>query len=194
MKVLALTDNHGRRITIEEGELDLIVISGDITQFGGYDEAREVIEPIVRLGIRLLAVPGNCDYPGVGKYLDEIRANCDGRIISVDNLTFAGLGGSNPTPCNTPNEFPEEDLTDKLTRFSNRDISVLITHPPPFNTLVDRTASGGHAGSKAVRNFIESAKPNLVLCGHIHEAGGEDWIGLTRIINPGPGPGVIIDL
>ena len=40
-------------------------------------------------------------------------------------------------------------------------------------------------GSQAVRGFIEAHAPEICICGHIHEARGEDRIGSTRIINPG---------
>jgi Icc-related predicted phosphoesterase len=41
-------------------------------------------------------------------------------------------------------------------------------------------------GSRALRTLIEREQPDLVLCGHIHESRGDDTLGETRIVNPGP--------
>ncbi|RKX70657.1 hypothetical protein DRP53_04180 [candidate division WOR-3 bacterium] len=194
MRILALADLHGRKIKLEGRSVDLVVIAGDITQFGGYHEAKRVLAPITASGLRLLAVPGNCDYPGVATYLSEIGANCEERLMVIDGFGFLGLGGSNPTPCNTPNEFPEAELKQRLNRFLAEKISVLISHAPPYNTTVDLTHSRTHAGSRSVRDFIEEVEPELVICGHIHEAKGEDRIGKTRIINPGPGEGIVVEI
>jgi Icc-related predicted phosphoesterase len=51
---------------------------------------------------------------------------------------------------------------------------------------VDILHSGIHAGSIAVREFIEEHEPELVVCGHIHEARGVDAIGKSTIVNCGP--------
>jgi Icc-related predicted phosphoesterase len=45
---------------------------------------------------------------------------------------------------------------------------------------------GLHAGSVAVRRFIEERKPLFSVSGHIHEAQGVDRIGDTVVINTGP--------
>ncbi|HBT97715.1 MAG TPA: hypothetical protein DEB25_08855 [Desulfobulbaceae bacterium] len=61
---------------------------------------------------------------------------------------------------------------------------LLLTHAPPHGA-VDRLGSGRHVGSKAVRAFIDEHQPALCVCGHIHEAQGEERLGVTRIFNPG---------
>ena len=46
--------------------------------------------------------------------------------------------------------------------------------------------AGYHAGSTAVRDFIDDEQPDLVICGHIHEGRGEDLLGKSKIVNCGP--------
>ena len=41
-------------------------------------------------------------------------------------------------------------------------------------------------GSHALGAFVAREQPDLVLCGHIHEARGEDAVGRSRVVNPGP--------
>ena len=55
----------------------------------------------------------------------------------------------------------------------------------PHGTACDQLRGGAHVGSTALRAFVEHAQPDLVLCGHIHEARATDTIGNTNVVNPG---------
>ncbi|MBI3766704.1 MAG: YfcE family phosphodiesterase, partial [Ignavibacteriales bacterium] len=41
-------------------------------------------------------------------------------------------------------------------------------------------------GSSSVRKFIEKHQPDLAVCGHIHEARGQDSLEKSKIVNCGP--------
>ena len=69
-----------------------------------------------------------------------------------------------------------------LTGFSH----IVLSHPPPRDGKLDPVFSGRHAGSTALRAFIERAQPALVVCGHIHEGRGIDTLGQTTVVNCGP--------
>jgi hypothetical protein len=63
---------------------------------------------------------------------------------------------------------------------------ILICHCPPKDTPLDQVRPGVHAGSTAVRDFIEKEQPKYFFCGHIHEAAGtEAMLGKTRGRNVG---------
>ena len=67
---------------------------------------------------------------------------------------------------------------------------ILVAHSPPWDGALDQTNSGIHAGSRALRNWIEARRPVLALHGHIHEAPDVSgrWakrIGFTIAVNPG---------
>jgi Icc-related predicted phosphoesterase len=63
---------------------------------------------------------------------------------------------------------------------------VLVCHAPPRDTALDQVHPGLHAGSTAVREFIEKRQPEYFFCGHIHEAEGvEIQMGRTRARNVG---------
>jgi Icc-related predicted phosphoesterase len=89
-----------------------------------------------------------------------------------------------------PYELAEEEIVARIEAGFEQvkpcRVKVFCPHAPPRDTACDRIHSGLHVGSTAVRAFIERGQPDLVLCGHIHESRGEDRIGRSRIVNPGP--------
>ena len=101
-------------------------------------------------------------------------------------MHVAGLGYSTPTPFDTPGEYSEEEMAARLEKFAARKPLVLICHAPPLDTDLDRIRTGLHAGSRAVREFIEKHQPAYFFCGHIHEAEGVViQMGATRAQNVG---------
>jgi uncharacterized protein len=171
-------------------EADLLIVTGDLTHYGHRQDARQVIE---KLGAgcqgKLLAVSGNLDHPEVADYLAELNISLHGRGVDINGVGLFGLGGSNPTPFNTPYEFQEEELERLLTAGHRqiRDLPcrILVSHAPPYGTAADRLGNGAHVGSLAVRRFIEQEQPDFCLCGHIHESRGEERLGRTLVLNPG---------
>ncbi|MEW6219261.1 MAG: metallophosphoesterase [Thermodesulfobacteriota bacterium] len=193
MRLIALGDIHLDAAVCHSipgiGQADAILITGDLTNFGGRREAAAVLATLATANPRLFAVAGNLDRPEVNDLMAEQGISLHGRAIRFGELAICGLGGSNPTPFATPNELAEDELARLLAaawqQTAGADTVLLVSHPPPWGTRTDRLASGQHVGSRAVRAFIESHQPALCLTGHIHEARGEDRIGATRIINPG---------
>lgn len=195
MIIVGLTDLHGStaRLAAISGQLtaaDLVIISGDLTHFGGAADAQRIIEEVQTYNQHILAVPGNCDTPQVGEFLTKRQINLDRKCTSVDDITFVGIGGSLPCPGHTPNEADEDRFAAALEKLAcdlNSDkLDVFVTHQPPYGTALDLAGHARHVGSKSVRDFITKTQPMLCLCGHIHEARGADTIGKTKILNPGP--------
>ena len=164
---------------------DLILIAGDITHFSGWEVARKVLEPVLSLGVPVLAVHGNCDGRDVPQLLEELGIGLHDRRVEINGVGFIGLGGSNITPFNTIWELTEDEIMKILER-NYRPGDVILSHVPPRDTKADRIHSGLHVGSKALREFIERNQPPLVVTGHIHEARSVDRVGKTVIVNPGP--------
>ena len=198
MKLLVLSDLHSNCSIIEEvqekikyEEISVLIICGDLTHYGNLAEAEAILRDFTKLGIPVLFVPGNCDP----KELTTMQAVCGatnvhGRFKEVGCLNFLGIGGSPIGPFNSPFEMSENEIERILNRvYEEANFNsqfILVSHAPPMNTRMDVLWSGIHAGSHAIRKFIESEKPSLVLCGHIHEARGKDSINGSLIVNPGP--------
>jgi len=196
MQIICLTDIHGRcdypqKVADQMRRADLVLIAGDITNFGDGDEAAAVIRILKTINSRILAIPGNCDRSGVQSTLRIEKMDLHATSRLIEGIIFFGIGGSNKTPFHTPLEYSEEELTTILDDFpisSNAHCTVVVSHAPPHGTKLDKMFFGLHVGSKALRKFIEDKQPDMVLCGHIHEARGFDHIGKTLVINPGPFP------
>ena len=63
---------------------------------------------------------------------------------------------------------------------------MLVVHSPPLGH-VDTGSDGEHLGSEAILEAIERKRPQLAVCGHIHDAwGSESSVGPTRVANLGP--------
>ena len=192
-----LSDIHGNSLLAQKiyeqastEEINALVVCGDLTHFGNLAQAKEVLKELTMFGLPVLFVPGNCDPKELATtHFFEGAINIHGKYEEVGSLGFIGVGGSSPSPFNTPFEISEDEIRKILTEAYNNLKSetrpVLVSHSPPFNTNVDITFSGVHAGSRAVREFIEAEKPILVLCGHIHEARGIEVLGEVLIVNPG---------
>ena len=71
------------------------------------------------------------------------------------------------------------------TDLQNPAKKILITHVHPAGTIME-SFSQFVKGSTGVRKAIDAIKPDIVICGHVHEAEGiEEKIGQTRVINVG---------
>lgn len=195
MKFLVLADIHGQLdyLSVLEpvvGDCVGIVLAGDITDFGGAEQARFILSSLSVYGKPLLAVPGNCDLPKAAEELKKKDISLHGNRIEIGGIQFVGVGGSVPMPGVASNEAGENDFHRVLETcaagLNPGDNVVLVTHQPAWGTRLDLRDSGRHSGSAAVRDFIERYQPILAISGHIHEASGIDQLGATTLLNPGP--------
>ncbi len=198
MKIMAASDFHGAITAIDkfnekvaDQKPDLIVICGDITNFGSYSLAEDLLSILSKSGRPIFFVPGNCDPPDLAKGVNIQKVTClHGAHEIFNDTNFVGVGGSNPSPFLTPFEINDDDLLKELERAyskANRTKKlVLISHAPPLNTKLDISRFGGHVGSASIRRFIELERPALAISGHIHEARGVDISGSTTLVNIGP--------
>lgn len=194
MKIIAVSDIHGKYMKIidylKKNSVDLIILTGDITDFGPSKLGEEIINEISSFNIPVLAIPGNCDPTNLYGNIENSNAiNIHAKGVTIKNIGICGFGGSNPTPFNTPLEFDEIEIYDQAHKamegIKDHKITLLVTHAPPLNTKTDILPSGVHVGSESIRRVIEEFQPTVNVCGHIHESMAMDEIGKTKVINPG---------
>jgi hypothetical protein len=194
MKIISFGDIHEDYSNLiplknELENADLVIVTGDLTNFNGRKEAEKVIEAIMKYNENILAQLGNLDLPEVNDYLTEKGINLHRNGFIRDDVGIFGVGGSNPTPFNTPTEFSEVEietfLHEGIDKVKDTKFKIMVPHMPPKDTKIDIISTGAHVGSQSVRDFILKHKPDISLSGHIHEARGRDKIENTIVFNAG---------
>jgi Icc-related predicted phosphoesterase len=197
MKILCVVDTHGSKKAMREvkrkaKECDIIVNCGDITVFSIEQEA--ILKEWDSLGKTALMLHGNHEDDF------ELKEQCDNTknikfmhraVLRKDNVVFLGYGGGG---------FALKDLKfEKWIKTAEKKIKkedkiVLMLHGPPYGTKLDELTKGTYCGNKSYMEWIKKKKPDLVVCGHIHENfERRQKIGKTLLINPGPF-GMIVDI
>lgn len=201
LKFLAFVDVHGGIHEIKsinekalKEKADGLICAGDLTFFGNNPEE---LAKRFNSNFPLFIIPGNHELPEDIENLSKkskFVKNIHGRALVLDSCMIFGVGGSKITPFSTPFEMDDMEIWKKLNKLKRKKGKlILVTHEPPLNTALDNI-EGIHLGSNAIRRFIEKIQPEYCICGHFHEnAGKEDRIGKTKIINPGPA-GEIIEI
>ena len=189
MKLLIFSDIHGDRTALENLlriDADLYFAAGDLVNWGRGLESMGRI--LARRADQMYVLPGNHESEAdVSQICSEFRMHdFHGHTIQVEGYQIAGLGYSSPTPFDTPGEYSETEIAERLAAFAGLNPLILICHCPPRNTALDCVRDGIHAGSTAVGDFIRTYQPDYFFCGHIHEAAGvETKLGRTRCRNVG---------
>jgi hypothetical protein len=165
-------------------------VTGDITNAGRIHDAEKILKKIASVNPHIYAQIGNMDYPEITNYLEQHQWNIHAKGIQLTAETgLMGVGYSNPTPFGTPSEVDDTTLAKWLDTTYNeiKEMKqfILVTHAPPFDCQADCLDNGHHVGSMAVKKFIDQYQPDICIAGHIHEAVTEEWLGQTKLINPG---------
>lgn len=186
MRLLIASDIHGSagavsmiKRKIEQIQPDVTVICGDITHFGTREEAKRIIDDLPG---EVLAIPGNCDPPGIEEGVEDSHGvDIHGKIHETCGITFGGFGGAKKM-FGTVREYDEEYLGENVRRVI-KNVDVLVLHGPPYG--INDLSPKGPAGSREILDAVREHSPMLVLSGHIHECHGIVREGGTIFINPG---------
>jgi len=193
VRALAFSDLHrdleqARRLVERATDADVVLCAGDLASVHrGLDETVAVLSAIET---PTFLVPGNNETD------EELRAACEGwesatvlhgEGVELEGVHVFGLGGGVPvTPWDWSFDLTEEEAASQLERCP--DGAVLIVHSPPKGHV------DNDLGSTAVLKSIEAKRPELAVCGHVHECWGrESRIGSTRVMNLGP-EGVLLQI
>ena len=191
MKLLAFSDLHrdldqARQLVERSTEVDAVIAAGDFASV--HKGLEETIEALSAISAPTVVVPGNNETE------DALRSACEGwdaatvlhgQGTEIDGTQFFGLGAGIPiTPWDWSFDLDEDQARERLADCPEG--AVLVVHSPPKGHC-DQSSTGDHLGSESILAAIEAKRPQLAVCGHIHESwGAEDEIGPTRVLNLGP--------
>ena len=193
MRIYAVADIHAReerlrriRDTVARVLPDVLVIAGDICQFR---KPERVLDLFDELPVPILAVRGNTD-PARIEELFDIYPNINGlhlKRVEMGGVSFVGASGTVPLPLASRMAWHDSAVAQRLGKLTTTE-TVLVAHPPPYGIL-DAVLGRFHAGCRALRRLIDSATPQLLLCGHIHEQAGLVFLERTVVVNCSLGKG-----
>lgn len=190
MRIVCISDTHGKLAALSVPDGDLLVHAGDATKRGTREELQRFNDDLEGLRDRFRAivfVPGNHDFLCEHDPEGSAALLPAATVLSDRALTFEGLRlyGSpwQPWFCDWAFNFPRDDGGRAAAATWARipdDVELLVTHGPPRGIL-DRTARGDEAGCPALRARLEALSSlRLHVFGHIHEAYGETGDALPR--------------
>ena len=192
MKILASSDIHGDTKLCEElaeraekEKVDLVILCGDLTHQEQSTEG--LIGPFVKRNQKVILIPGNHETVATADFLAELygATNLHGYSIKADNVGIFGAGGANIGLF----QLQESEFYDLLKqgheKIKDMKTKIMVTHVHPSDSKIEKF-SQFFPGSTGIKKAIDRFKPDILLCGHVHEAEGiEEMIGTTRVINVG---------
>lgn len=208
MKIICISDTHGKMDEIKLPPGDLLIHAGDATFRGNVEEITRfnrslgLIRHLFRYGI--LFVAGNHDWM-FEKSPQEARALLTNahwlqdEAVEIKGLTFYGTAWQ-PFFCDWAFNRQESLLPDSYRHIPGY-TDVLITHCPPRGIL-DVTPYGNAVGSPSLRDRVQVIRPKLHIFGHIHHSYGQVKQDETIFVNAAScseryhiqNPPIVIDL
>jgi hypothetical protein len=185
--IYAAADLHGSAARFEvvarqadRPEVQALVLAGDLVHYG---RGHAILERLATLPKPVFVVRGNTDPVRIEK---NIAAGPRMHSLHLKRRLyrrhpFVGVGGTLPVPFRSRIGWSETKMLKRLAPMLTTR-SILVTHPPPWGVR-DRVAGRWHAGSRGLRRLIEATNPAVLICGHIHEAAGIEWLGRTLVVN-----------
>jgi 3',5'-cyclic AMP phosphodiesterase CpdA len=188
------------RMLPDIGPVDMVVVAGDLTDFGTeeeYNRFRELMEP---LELPYRAVPGNHDNVAVMRacFADQPWMVSNGPInwaLEFDDLALIGLDSS--VPGQAHGNLSEETLSFLSGTLDVQDgkPTIVMLHHPPVVTGIDKMDIQNLRDSAKLRAILSGYSGELRLtCGHVHRNIVAPFGTVMCHIGPGVSHAVTIDL
>jgi 3',5'-cyclic AMP phosphodiesterase CpdA len=189
-------------VNAQDPRPDVVIISGDLTDFGRPAEYAHLKHMLDRLEMPYLLLPGNHDdrdalaqvFPdhaylkGVDGHVQYVVEDYPVRIVVLDTVV---PGQSHGTLCERRLAW----LADRLAEAPERP-TVIAMHHPPFNTGIGHMDRIGLLQGAGALARIVGAHGNVerILCGHLHRSIQRRFAGTIASTCPSPAHQVALDL
>lgn len=189
MKIIAISDTHGRHSQLKLPPGDTIIHAGDMSMNGSQQEIVGFIEWFSKQNFKhKILIAGNHDFYFERMPEEEINKIIPAEIVYLNDsgvqINGIKFWGSPITPWffNWAFNRHRGEAIKKHWDLIPGDTDVLITHGPAHK-IVDKTTKGTYAGCEDLLQEIKVVKPKVHICGHIHEAYGKTEKDGTVFIN-----------
>lgn len=186
LRLVAISDTHGRHDELDVPPGDVLLHAGDLLMKGTLDELRDAARWLGRQPhAHKLLVGGNHDFclepdaasrdAALALLEDNGVTWLEDQSVTIEGFTFYGSPWQpefRNMAFNLPRGAPLAAVWSKIPD----DVDVLLTHTPPARTL-DRTFLRLRPGCKDLAEALERVQPKLHVFGHIHEAYGSKTNG-----------------
>lgn len=155
-------------------DIDFVIVSGDVTEFGSYDELRTARCLLEELAVPWYTLPGNHDSnwseSGTNDFLRVFGNETFG--FEKDGYKFIGLA-SGPNMRMGPGQIPRENLTWFFKELENTDTDmpiIYVNHYP---------MDSGLNNWFEVMDAFKPYNVQLMLCGHGHNNNAMNFEGVN---------------
>ena|SRR3990167_1424190 len=166
MRVVCISDTHGRHREIQLPHGDILIHAGDISHFGKEHQIKDFNEWLGSLPFsHKIVIAGNHEINGkfdLRKLLSNATYLRD-QVVEVANLKIYGIAYYG---------YPTAEL------FTVPEVDILVSHNPPYTI-----GEHGDFGCKVLLEYVEKVKPKLHVFGHVHFAHGVYTNDNTTFIN-----------
>ncbi len=132
----------------------------------------------------------------------------DDTVIEMDDITIISHGGYRGTKARLTRAQKEKNGSYKMkgqaklykkaleqlfSKMKDQKRTIFLTHDIPYDTRIDLVdwkespMHGKHVGDDIYRHFIETYRPAINVCGHMHENQGKETLDDTQVVNCGYG-------
>ncbi len=180
---------------------DVVLVTGDITNEGGLEEAEHAASLLSRLEIPYFIIPGNHDEraileaafdehacpSGLDGFSCYVVEDFEVRLIAMDSTVPGSPGGE---ICQKRAAWLDERLSEDQHR-----PTVIFMHHPPVKCSVLETDEDGFEGTHLLRDVVAKAtNVERIMCGHIHLPVHVRWHGTVVSTVPSMGMQLGLDL
>ncbi len=198
-------------INAEAPALDVLVGTGDLTNWARPQEFEILAELLAPLTVPFLPIPGNHDdrellratFPDI-PWIDAGHASWVA-VVGERTVRIIGLDSTRPGEPGAEFDDEREDWLRSVLAERHDGVTILALHHPPFETGIGWMDASGFLGLDRLRAALAAHPVDKVICGHFHRpvsstiAGIPVQVGLSTVqhialdLTPGAGPSLIVD-
>lgn len=188
MRLVCISDTHGKHNQLKIPDGDILIHAGDIGIQRHVGDLSRFNNWLGELPHEYkIVIPGNHDLwiEKNSAWARSILTNCEFLIdqeVIIEGIKFWGSPWQ-PEYHNWAWNLPRGEKLKAVWNQIPEDVEVLITHGPPKGILDRCQRNGFLAGCEELLNRVLDIKPKVHIFGHIHEGYGECYFQDIHFVN-----------